>query len=55
VSAMLKRFLKNWRFSRSYGSSRRMALRIALRSLRRDIGPTVQDWVESYRHKNPHL
>ena len=49
----LKRFLKNWRVARSYGSSCRTALRIALRSLRRDWGPTNNDLVAAYRNKNP--
>jgi hypothetical protein len=48
---MLKRFLKNWRFARSYGSSRRRALRIALRGVCRPIGPTDEDFVAAYRHK----
>ena len=50
---MLKRFLKHWRFARSYGSSRRIALRLAFRGLRRDFGPTTEDLVAAYRHKNP--
>ena len=52
---MLKRFLKYWRFARSYGSSRRKALRIALRGIYRPIGPTDQDLVDAYRHKNRDL
>jgi hypothetical protein len=51
-AVMLKRFLKTWRLSRSYGSSRCTALQIALRHLRRDFGPTIQDLVDAYRHKN---
>jgi hypothetical protein len=51
---LIKRFLKNWRLARCYGSSRRVALRIALRSLRRDrdFGITDEDWVDAYRHKS---
>lgn len=48
---MLWRFLKNWRYARSYGGSRREALRIALASLRRDFGATDEDLVNAYRHK----
>lgn len=49
----LKRFLKNYRFARSYDSSRRKALRIALRSIRRDrdFSSTDEDLVNAYRRK----
>lgn len=49
----LKRFLKNWRLERAYGSTRRRALRSALRSLRRELGPTAEDLVAAYRRKEP--
>jgi hypothetical protein len=50
---MLKRLWKNWRFARLYGSTRRRALRIALRSLRRKRDyVTDADLIDAYRCKN---
>jgi hypothetical protein len=48
---MMKRFLKNWRYARCYSSSRRQALRLALRSARRDYGISDADLRDAYRHK----
>lgn len=48
---VVRRFLRNWRYSRGYGGSRRESLRIALTSLRRDFGATDEDLVNAYRQK----
>lgn len=48
-----KRFFKNWRLARLYGTRWRKALRIAWRNAWRNC-PSEDDWVAAYTHKRKH-